>query len=63
MNRAIAVQVVSDALIAQPVENRADFLREVLAHAAGGLIALEGGERAAEAVYRVADAIIRRPVG
>jgi hypothetical protein len=36
------------------------FLRELLAHAAAGLVVIEGEAEASEAVYRLADAVVAR---
>lgn len=39
---------------------RAQFLKELLAHTAAGLVILEGDRAAGEAVYRLADAVVSR---
>lgn len=43
----------------RPTE-RGKYLREIMAFAAGGLVALEGQDAASEAAYRVADAVVSR---
>lgn len=50
--------IIADILAETPVEKRGQVLREVLAYAAAGLVALEGEREAAEAVWRVADAVV-----
>ena len=57
---ADAGAVVASALSQRPSEARAGFLRELLAHAAAGLVVIEGDEAASEAVYRLADAVVSR---
>ena len=39
---------------------RGRFLRELLSHAAAGLVVIEGEAEASEAVYRLADAVVAR---
>jgi hypothetical protein len=53
--------VVGNALARLPAAERAPFLRELLAHAAAGLVVIAGDREAAEAVYRLADAVALRP--
>lgn len=55
----------ASALVARGLANRApservEFLRELLAHTAAGLVVTEGNTAAAEATYRLADAIVSR---
>ncbi|MDD3838120.1 MAG: hypothetical protein PHG43_09825, partial [Phenylobacterium sp.] len=45
----------------RPPDQRARYLKEVLAHAAAGLSLLECETAAAEAVYRLADAMVSTP--
>jgi hypothetical protein len=62
VNRAIedAAAVVAGALSRRRPKMRAQFLRELLAHAAAGLVVIEGDRAAAESVYRLADAVAVR---
>jgi uncharacterized small protein (DUF1192 family) len=53
-------EIVAAALAQCPVESRAGLLREMLAHVAAGLVTTEGHKEAAEAVYRMADAVVSR---
>lgn len=55
-------KVVARCLANCPAHERVDFLRELLAHAAAGLVVIEGGEKAAATVYRLADAVSGRDV-
>lgn len=57
MSQAIST-VVASALNGLPMETRGRFLRDLMATAAAGLTALEGNRACAEAVYRLADAVI-----
>lgn len=57
---ADAAQVVARALSRRTPEQRAQFLRELLAHTAAGLVIIEGEREAGEAVYRLADAVVAR---
>lgn len=50
--------VVAQALNGLPMETRGRFLRDLMATAAAGLTALEGNAACAEAVYRLADAVV-----
>lgn len=59
---APAAHIVTDALLARRPEERARFLREVISHAAAGIVVLEGSKAAAEALYRLADAVVSREV-
>lgn len=52
--------LVAAALAARPGAQRGLFLRELLAHAAAGLVVIEGESQASEAVYRLADAVVAR---
>ncbi|WP_397417703.1 hypothetical protein [Phenylobacterium sp.] len=52
--------LVAGALANRPVDARGLFLRELLAHAAAGLVVIEGEAEASEAVYRLADAVVAR---
>lgn len=55
-----AARVVAGELARRRPRERAGFLRELLAHAAAGLVVIEGDEKAAESVYRLADAVAVR---
>ncbi|WP_309089728.1 hypothetical protein [Phenylobacterium sp.] len=55
-----AAQVVARALSRRAPPDRAQFLRELLAHTAAGLVIIEGEREAGEAVYRLADAVVAR---
>lgn len=55
-----AAALVARALSRREPEARAPFLRELLAHAAAGLVVIEGDQSAGEAVYRLADAVVAR---
>lgn len=55
-----ASSAVADFLTATRPERRATALRELLAHTAAGIVILEGESEAAEATYRLADAIVSR---
>lgn len=55
-----AAAVVAGALSRRRPKARAEFLRELLAHAAAGLVVIEGQPAAAESVYRLADAVAVR---
>jgi hypothetical protein len=55
-----AAAVVAKALSRRTPEDRPRFLRELLAHAAAGLVVIEGDRAAGEAVYRLADAVVAR---
>jgi hypothetical protein len=55
-----AAAVVARALSRRRPKDRADFLRELLAHTAAGLVVIEGDRAAGEAVYRLADAVVAR---
>jgi hypothetical protein len=55
-----AAQVVARALSRRRPADRPAFLRELLAHAAAGLVVIEGERAAGEAVYRLADAVVAR---
>lgn len=53
---------LTETVLSLPDEERVPFLRDVLAYAAGALVAIEGPERASEHVFRVADAAVgQRP--
>lgn len=52
--------IVSHELLARPPHERVRFLRELLAHTAAGIIVLDSTKAAAEAAYRLADAIVSR---
>lgn len=52
--------MVAKALSKLGHPNRPAFLRELLAHTAAGLVVIEGSRPAAEAVYRLADAVVAR---
>lgn len=55
-----AASVVAQALSRRPPEARTAFLRELMAHAAAGLVVIEGDKAAGESVYRLADALVAR---
>ncbi len=55
-----AAATIADALTSCPVAQRSTFLRELLAHTAAGLVIIDGEPAAAEAAYRLADAIVDR---
>jgi hypothetical protein len=55
-----AAAVVAGALSRRRPRERPAFLRELLAHAAAGLVVIEGDREAAESVYRLADAVAVR---
>lgn len=55
-----AAAVVAQALSRREPGQRAQFLRELLAHTAAGLVVIEGDREAGEAVYRLADAVVAR---
>jgi len=55
-----AAAVVAGALSRRRPKERPQFLRELLAHAAAGLVVIEGDREASEAVYRLADAVAVR---
>ncbi len=55
-----AAGVVAGALACRKPGERARFLRELLAHTAAGIVVIEGEREAAEAVYRLADAVVAR---
>lgn len=57
---ADAARVVAGALSRRAPAERAQFLRELLAHTAAGLVIIEGEREAGEAVYRLADAVVAR---
>jgi hypothetical protein len=55
-----AASIVSAALSRRKPTDRAQFCRELMAHAAAGLLVIDGDREAAEAVYRLADAVAVR---
>lgn len=55
-----AAALVASAVGERPESERGAFLRELLAYTAAGLVATEGNEKASEAVYRLADAVVGR---
>ncbi len=55
-----AATLIARAVEDCPEASRAAFLRELLAHAAAGLVITEGHVETAEAVYRLADAVVAR---
>ena len=55
-----AAAVVAGALSRRRPKERPQFLRELLAHAAAGLVVIEGDREASEAVYRLADSVAVR---
>lgn len=60
MNKPVASQVVAESMIALPMKERAAFLRDLIAHAAAGLVVIEGGNNAASACYRAGHAVIKQ---
>lgn len=59
-----ASAVVAHAMAAQPQAGRGAYLRELLAYAAAGLAIIETPPEAAEALYRLADAVVEHyPIG
>ena len=57
---ADAATLVAGALSRRRPGERGRFLRELMAHAAAGLVIIEGEGHASEAVYRLADAVVAR---
>jgi hypothetical protein len=55
-----AATLVAHALSRRRPKERPQFLRELMAHAAAGLVVIEGDREASEAVYRLADAVAIR---
>lgn len=55
-----AAAVVARALSRRAPADRSQFLRELLAHTAAGLVVIDGDRAAGEAVYRLADAVVAR---
>lgn len=55
-----AATLVARALARREPGERAEFLRELMAHTAAGLVVIEGEREAGEAVYRLADAVVAR---
>jgi len=55
-----AAALVAGALSRRTPDARSQFLRELLAHTAAGLVVIEGEAEASEAVYRLADAVVAR---
>lgn len=55
MDKRTAAQVVADAILAAPQEERASLALDIIAFATGAVAAIEGSRVAAEKVYRVAD--------
>lgn len=55
-----AASLVAGALSRRAPDQRAEFLRELLAHTAAGLVVVEGEAEASESVYRLADAVVAR---
>jgi len=55
-----AASLVAGALSRRKPGERAQFLKELLAHTAAGLVVIEGDRAAGEAVYRLADAVVTR---
>jgi hypothetical protein len=61
--REDAATLVAGALSRTAAKERPALLRELLAHTAAGLVVIEGGRSAGEAVYRLADAVVARDAG
>ncbi|RAK52575.1 hypothetical protein [Phenylobacterium deserti] len=55
-----AAKLVAGALSRRKPEERGEFLRQLLAHTAAGLVIIQGEREAGEAVYRLADAVVAR---
>jgi alpha-D-ribose 1-methylphosphonate 5-triphosphate synthase subunit PhnG len=55
-----AATLVTRALARRAPAARTEFLRELMAHTAAGLVILEGERAAGEAVYRLGDAVVAR---
>lgn len=55
-----AAGLVAGALARRRPEERGRLLRELMAHAAAGLVVIEGEAAASESVYRLADAVVSR---
>jgi hypothetical protein len=55
-----AAAMVAGGLSRRAPRERPQFLRELLAHTAAGLVVIEGERAAGEAVYRLADAVVAR---
>lgn len=54
--------IVARALAHMKPDQRSQFLRELLAHTAAGIVVIEGEKKASEACYRLADAVVVRSV-
>lgn len=59
MDRTSPAQSIAEQMLALPDDERGPFLVDVLAYAAGALVALQGTKAATEHVYRIADATMR----
>lgn len=55
-------KIVAEALAVAAPDRREAILCALLAHAAAGLTVVVGAEKAAEQVYRLADAVVTRSV-
>lgn len=55
-----AAAIVARALSRRRPKDRTQFLRELLAHTAAGLLIIEGKNETAETIYRLADAVAVR---
>ncbi len=53
-------EIVARELSLRAFGDRGQFLRELLAHTAAGIVVTESIAQAAEAVYRLADAVATR---
>lgn len=53
-----AANIISTAMAETDPAERVQFLKEVLAYAAAGIVTIEGERKAYEAVRRVGDAIV-----
>jgi hypothetical protein len=60
MEKPNAATALHELLTDIPMPERPEFLRQLLAHTAAGLVIVEGGRKASEACYRVADAVAAR---
>ena len=58
--REDAAALVAGALSRLGPDQRGRFLAELLAHTAAGRVVLQGEASAAEAVYRLGDAVVAR---
>jgi hypothetical protein len=50
--------LIASALVRMPPAARAPFLRDVLAHAAAGLVVIHGADAALTIIYDLGDAVV-----